>query len=526
MYLKANNRYRLILGGALVITIVLGVLILRCPPALFPDPSWGFQVMRSMQLGGGFNLAISPDQGNIAQNTTGYLTWWSPGQYLLPYFFKSIFGINAGRSAAVTILFCDVLGLWGFYSFFRKVGFSQFQSAISIAFIVSQQFYVTPYIFYNGGETLLFGFLGWFLYGCFSFERINWNVLVFILLSGWVGFFCKSAFLWMYAAGLLCVWVNISKHKNDVVNYLTKGVILVIPAILAVATIYKFYLSKGVNPASESHGFHLSLEALGFPLASPLLSGFSVDELCHGLIFHQGTPIFNPAQTIGVLILLIALSIGLFAAIIRFVPNPKYKLAVSAFYAVSILFFASAFLRQLDISYEARHFRIVGLLFIPGAVYLLSQNWPAFRNVFILLWIGIAFTSIKYIIHSYKYNLNVAAHGAWGISQLFVDQPSLNYLQALDKKHTGSAVFVFLSADLGLEIMKNRIVTIDGVGSDNMKTYVADNTFDGHAGPLFILLPAYYVKDGSMTLVQKCFPGYSNFCTTTLSKNYIVLSAD
>jgi hypothetical protein len=527
MYLKANNQYKLILAIIILLTIILGGLILMYPPAVFPDPSWGFQVMRSMQLGGGFNLAISPSQDNVAQNTATFLTWWSPGQYLLPYFFKTIFGINQGQSAAVTILFCDLLGIWGFYSLFRKLGFSQRIAALSILFIVCQQFYVIPYIFYNGGETLLFGFLGWFLYGCFSFKTVSWKAIIFILLSGWVGFFCKSAFLWMYASGLLCLWVNISSGKTQFSHWIKNGIVLAIPAVISLATIYKFFLSRGVNPASASPGFHFSLEALGFPLASPLLSGFSVDELVHGLIYHSDTAIFNPAQTTALLILLIALSVGLYIAILRLIPNEQYKLVVSAFYAVSILFFSSVFLRQLDISYEGRHFRLVGLLFIPGAIYLFSKFKPAFKAVFILLWIGIAITSANYFISDYKNKVKTSAYGPSGISQFAIDQQALNYLQNLDKQHPNNALFAFISADLGLDIIHNRIITLDDMeGEDaNTSTYTDDNLYDGHAGPLFILLPAYYATNGNAAIIQKCFPGYSNFSTKKLSKNYILLSA-
>jgi len=546
MYLKATNRHNHILAIIILLTVVLGALILKCPPALFPDPSWGFQVMRSMQLGGGFNLAISPSQGDIAKDNALFLTWWSPGQYLAPYFFKLVFGINQGQSAAVTILFCDLLGIWGFYSFFRKINFSPLVAALSIAFIVCQQFYVIPYIFYNGGETLLFGFLGWFLYGCFSFDKVNWKALVFILLSGWIGFFCKSAFLWMYASGLLCLWINIcvsskktkspgthppeeivnASGKKEWIRWIVNGIILGIPAILSLATIYQFFLSRGGNPASASPGLRLSFNALGFPLASPLLSGFSVDELVHGLLYHSDEVIFNPAQTLILLILLVILSIGLFAAIIRFIPNPKYKLVVSAFYGVSILFFSSVFLRQLDISYEARHFRIVGLLFIPGTIYLLSKaKWAFIKGIGIVLWAAIAFTSIKYFINNYSANVHTSAHGASGISQLFIDQPSLNYLQALDRQHHHDALFVFTSADLGLDVMHNRFITMEDMDADSIKTYTDDNTYTGYAGPLFILLPAWYAKNGNAAIIQKCFPGYGNFSIKTLSKNYILLTA-
>ena len=64
---------------------VLGVLLVISPPSVFPDPANGFQVMRCMELGGKFNRMITPDQDDFSKNTSEFLTWWSPGQYLIPF---------------------------------------------------------------------------------------------------------------------------------------------------------------------------------------------------------------------------------------------------------------------------------------------------------------------------------------------------------------------------------------------------------------------------------------------------------
>src|SRR6202012_41135 len=110
--------------------LTLGVLILAVPPGAFPDPSWGFQVMRGMEQGYHFNLLVSPDPDNIAKNQSDFLSWWSPGQYLLPYFFKSVFKINTGHAVALTISLCSALGLAGFYQLFKRLGFSKWIAAI------------------------------------------------------------------------------------------------------------------------------------------------------------------------------------------------------------------------------------------------------------------------------------------------------------------------------------------------------------------------------------------------------------
>lgn len=526
MFLEADKQHRYILALILLVTLVAGVMIVVHPPALFPDPGWGFQVMRSMQMGGGFNQLITTSQGNLNNDNTAFLTWWSPGQYLVPYFFSSVLHTNAGQSGGLTILLCDLLGIAGFYTFFKKIGFTPVISALSVLLIASQQFYYIPFAFYNGGETLLFGFLGWFLYGCFSFNKFSWQLFVFIILSGWLGFFCKSAYLWMYASGLLCLWINLSKDKKEAKYWIKNGIILAIPALISLGTIFKFFLSKGTNPASISPGFKVSLEALFFPLASPLLSGFSLDELTHGLIYHQDEPYFSPANTLVVLVLMALLSVGLFWAIIRFVPKPPYQIAISAFYGVSVLFFLSVFLRQLNISYEGRHFRIVGLLFIPGAVYLLAQLKPILKYALVLLWVLIAFTSLRYFVSCYKINTHVSARGPSGFAQQFIDQDGLNYIVQLDKTAPANAVFAFTSNDLGLEITHHRIISMDPFEEPDAATYINNNEYDGHAGPLYVLLPAAFINNGNVEAFKKCFRGYKNFTVKPISKDYILLCGE
>ncbi len=519
-YLKAN-KHTSILSLTVIITLLLGLFIISSPPGLYPDPSSGFHVMRSMQKGGGFNLATGPSQNDISKNTSAFLTWWSPGQYLLPYLFVKLLGVNMGQSAAITILFCYMLGISGFYSVFRKLGFSKNISALSIAFIACQQFYTLPFVFYNGGEILLFAFLGWFLYGCFSFKKVSWKLLVFVLFAGWLGFLCKSAFLWMYASGLCCLWITISLKRNSWATWIKNGVYIAIPALLSLSAIYKLFLSRGQNPASSSIGLHFSLAAFGFPVASPLLSGFSVDELFHGLIYRTEPPIFSLGIMLFILSALALTSLMLILAILRYVPDTKYRLVLIVFYAISILFFSCLFLKQAEISYESRHFRIVGLLTIPGAIYLFGKLHRSLKIMFILLWIGIGITSIQFLILGCKFNYTISAHGPSGFAQGYIDQPSLNYLLELDKQQK-NAIFVFTTPDLGLEIIRNRIITIQAIGTDFNPD---DDRYDGHAGPLYILLPATYVVNGKAKLVLQYFPGYHNFNQKMLTSKYVLYSA-
>ncbi|GAC1309897.1 MAG: hypothetical protein NVSMB24_26180 [Mucilaginibacter sp.] len=519
---QKGNSYKIILLAVFFAIVILRVLLFFNPPAVFPDPGMGFQVLRSMQFGAPFNTLIRPDQSDISQNYAQFLTWWSPGQYLVPYLFKLGSLFNTGEAVAITITVCQVLGLAGLYFFFSEVGFTPFISVASLLFIICQQAFAVPYVFYNGGEILLFAFVGWFLYGCAVLKKPGLILVLFVLFSGWAGFFCKSSFLWMYAAGLCCLWLRLSSNSLGIVNRIKAALWVAVPGVISLAGIYIFFLSKDETPASVSHGLKFTLQTFGFPIAAPILSGFSVDDMLHGLFFHTSQPVFEPAWSIGIMVTAAVLSLLLIIGIARYVPNKDYRLFLLIFYIAAILVFGLTYLRQLTISYEARHFRILGILIVPGIIYLVSRIKIAYQLFFALICMGIGVVSFSYLVKGYQHNETSTAKGITGLSQPHVDQPSLNYIMKLDRENR-DAIFVFIGDDTGLEIMHNRVITLQPIG-DDLKIDADDYRYEGHAGPLYIVLPESY-NGPKEKMIMKSFPGYKGFNESMLSGKYVLYSA-
>lgn len=517
--LQTHQIILLVISG---IVFIMGIMLIIAPAAIYPDPSKGFQVMRSMELGSTFNISVKPDQNDISKNTSEFLAWWSPGQYLVPYFFKLIFGANTGRASSIVTLLFSLSGIFGFYYFFKKAGFTPMISALSVLFIVIQLSFFTPYVFYNGGEVLLFGYSGWFLYGCLAIEKTNWKLTVFLFIGGILGFICKSSFLWMYAATCLFLWFRFSMGTKDIIRWIKNGIWIGVPAVLSLFMIYHFYLSKGANPSSITGGIKLVWETFGFPLASPILTAFSVDDLTNGLLFHDDPPMFTYFWGVIIVLICAVLSILLIWFIVKKVPHKNYALLLVVFYVISVLFFGQSFLRQANISYEARHLRLIGLIAAPGIIYLVSRLQTGYKYLFYFICFVIAYSSYKYFVPSYFQNKNIGARGYSGIAQLFIDQPSLNYIRNLDKQNN-NAIFVFNSPDLSLEIERNRTITVETIGAEVAIDY-DDYVYNGHAGPLYIVLPADYIGPKS-TIMRKCFPGYTGFKMTMLSNDYILWEA-
>jgi hypothetical protein len=519
---QQNSQHKIILLITGIAVLAMGVLLFFIPPALFPDPANGLHVLRCMQLGGGFNTLTAPDQSDISQSYTEYMTWWSPGQYLVPFIFKMIAGVNTGQALAITVALAQLCGLAGFYTFFKKIGFTPFIAAISLVFIICQLAFFVPYVFYNGGEVLLFAFEGWFLYGCIALQKADWKLLLFVLLSGWMGFFLKSSFIWMYAAGLLCLWIRLSNGRTGTVEWLKKGLWVGVPAVLSLVCIYVFFLSKGQSPATVSKGIKLTAESFSFPLASPLLSGFSLDDFFHGLLYNFGKPMFSHQWAVAILLILAVLSLLLVLCLIKNVPYSNYRLFVIIFYFTAVLFFGIAFLRQLNISYEARHFRIIGVLIAPGMIYLVSRLKRIYQLLFAAICLCIAFLDISYLAKGFYINKNLSAKGITGISQINIDQQSLNAVIKLDQENR-NATFVFISNDIGLEVIHNRIINLSPI-PDDLKIDLDDYRYDGFAGPLYIILPESY-NGPKEKMVMKLFPGYAGFSLSMLSDKFVLYEA-
>jgi len=520
---QKSNAYKTVLLIIGMAVLIMGVILFFIPPALFPDPANGFNVLRCMNLGGSFNVLTAPDQSDIAQNYDEFLTWWTPGQYLVPYFFKLMAHLNTGQAMAITVALCQLCGLAGFYSFFKKIGFTPFIAALSLVFIVCQLAFFVPYVFYNGGEVLLFSFLGWFLYGCIALQKTDWKLLLFVLLSGWVGFFCKSSFVWMYLAGLCCLWIRLSSGSTGIIEWIKKGLWIGIPAVLSLVTIYVLFLSKGQSPASVSKGFKLTAETFSFPLATPILSCFSLDDFFHGLLYNFGRPMFSYGISVTIVIVLAILSLLLVFSLIRNAPNNNYKLFIIVFYFGALLFFGIAYLKQLNISYEARHFRIIGLLLVPGIISLVSRLKRVCQLLFVAGCLCIAFFSFSYVIKGYGINKNVSAKGISGISQINIDQQALNAVMKLDRENK-NAVFVFIANDIGQEILHNRVINLSPI-ADNLKIDMDDYRYEGFAGPLYIILPESY-NGPKEKMIMKSFTGYAGFNLSMLSNKYVLYSAD
>jgi hypothetical protein len=516
--------YRNIYGSILLLLIMAGITSLVIPPALGTDSAQGFHVLRSMQLGAHFNCLVSPGERDIARNDTTFLTWWSPGQYCVPQAIHIVTRLDPGKSISLAVWLAEFTGFAGFYFFFRKIGFPPMVTAMSLLFIVFQKATLDPFLYYDGGEVLLFSFQGWFLYGCVCLPVRSYYTILFIVASAFWGFFLKSSFLWMYGAGLFAmVLKNASPPDRYLKAYLENLLRVSLPAATALAILYLFYISKGESPVQVSAGFRLTLEAFTYPLASPVLSGFSLDEMLNGIIVPTGDSLWI-SFTIARCLLILGATLGIiFIFLMAKGPSDRnYRIFLIVFYLAALLFFTHAYLFQYDISMEPRHFRILGILLIPGLVSVVWRSSRFWRIGFLVIFLAMSVYTTVSSFNGFRIISGYAIGKLW-IAQPDIDQASLNQLLQLDQRQN-NAIFVLVGHAVGLEIRNNRVICLEPIG-DDLKPDTALLHYHGHGAPLYMVLPRYYsgVRE---KIIFGLFPGYRNFRRRNLSDYYELVVAD
>ncbi len=507
---------------------IIAALAIACVSCLlvsvstFPDSGWGFLSWKNTLHGGGFNLLPEPDPDNLAKDTYTFLTWWSPGQYLVPGGSASFIGQKIGWGMVFTSIIFTLSGVVGCYFLFGKLQFNRLTTLLSILVLCCQVQTLLPFLVYNGGEVLIFGVAPWFWYCCIDFKPKISRLLLLVVLS-WIGFVAKSSFLLVTFCGFLFIFLGWIRKRNTFKELATKTIALFIAGLLVIVPIYFLFLQKGNNPSSAAEGFGFSWLNLFYPAAIPLLTAFSADEVFNTFVhpyYINSLPTTDAIfYGLGFLLIIFVLSRIYFNRI----GSVAYRWLLFTAYLFFTGFFVLQYCRHAAISMEGRHFRILGLLFLPGAVQLILQvkiiSLKKAWQLAVLVLCLFGWTNFYFRVKARsKQTPSAITH----VVQDLVDAETLAKIHQLDAQFPQQALFVLISPEIAMEIDQNRTLVLPF----NTMTPKSENpSYNGRVKKLFLIVPANIAANSTTKqLIKAVFTGYKIFSEEKISKGFVLLT--
>ncbi len=342
------------------------------------DSVTGFEALKGWETSGKFNCTIQPNPSNIAVFNTSFLAWWTPGQYLFPYFLQRLFYISLGHAITVLNFLSVFIGLIGFYKLFAFYRFPEKVIALSLLLILFSNTVLFRFISYQGGETLSFLFFPWLVYFYIKAKsKIGKAILAMFFLL--LGFIAKSQLLialipLFYLIPLSAYPINVKAPLQILKKLAADFSYLTIALLISLLIIYFFFLSKGMTPAEVSH-FNPSLPDTFIPLASPVTA--------IGNIWSVVSKIGEKHPAIQVILLIISTA---FILLIFFKSglNDKYNRFVFLYYIIICLAFIVLYYFDSRVDYDVRHLKFLGYLFFPILTGLLLR-FLSYQKVTVLV---------------------------------------------------------------------------------------------------------------------------------------------
>jgi hypothetical protein len=371
--------------AAFAICGVLGGISLLVPPSIDWDSAIGFLAWRGTLLGA-VNSIIEPDRSNIARDTVSFLTWWSPGQYLVPGAI-SLLGLPLGAAMTLTVTLALLCCLIGWMVVVREFAPNTTSALLVVVSVGSFRYSTHAFTSYHGGEILLEAVTPWLILAALSIPAMN--VLRAALLAAGavlVAFIAKLTGLIVVAASLVaaCLVSTVLSRR------ITQGVVGgALGAVMALIVIYVSFLSRGSTPATGIN-WSLPLKTIAGSFFSPWVAGMSWGDL--SIFFRPNWGGVSVDVPIGYLAIIAPVALLIMYIIVgsRLQTTDAIQLRRFAllFYGMTVTCFIVLYIKGgAHISFEERHFRSAGtLLFLCALISAFAAGTPAWiRGSFLVL---------------------------------------------------------------------------------------------------------------------------------------------
>jgi hypothetical protein len=517
--MKTTTQTIFVRSGLCLLPALYGAGAFVVRPSMFSDSGWGFAVWRSMQQGGPFNWLVQADPSDISRDAGEFLATWSPGQYLIPGWL-TLSGFTLGSAIAITTLACSLVGLIGWYCLYRTFGFDEWVALGACAVVAMNRFFVLPFGIYNGGEILLFAATPFIMMAAlWTWHKPSlWSlVLVPIFLFG---FFLKNTALILAlaicTALVLLSWREGGSHERRI-GWLRWPAVFAATYLLA----YVLYTSRGWTAVTfVPHIVDNALARAVFAVAAPMMSALSMDDALSWVLEHPGRQILQNWQLSLVIVAPLAfLACAAYVWIAR-LTRGRYFLVTSTFIASYIGIFVVLNVLGSAVSswQEARHYRVVGLLLLPGLIEAARETRRRGAKAIVY---GALLITCTYGLFSYGnkwfYLRGLHSVGTQAVTQVTLDREALQWIlrmdAALPMKH---AVFYLTSPEQALEVSRQRVILsqADFKAADILSA----SQYRGVVDDLFVILPDEFIASGKAGIILGSFVDYEHWDSETVGR--------
>jgi hypothetical protein len=511
----ADYRRATVLSFALCGLLTFAGLLV--PPSMSHDAGWGMQELRTLRAGGPFNSIVAPDPADISRDQASHVTWWSPGQYLIPGAL-TLLGLRLGTALTITAGVSLLCCLLGWIQVAKHFQLSPLTTTLVVAFIATFRYSTLPFGVYNGGEILLQGLTPWLiLAGCRipAMSALRAAALAFLAIL--VAFFAKLTGVMVASAALLAGSVEVLVRLRRITAGMVAGAV---GATLGFGALYVEWFSRGTTPASGT-GWSFHVSYVLFALGAPWGAGISWTDMLTSLLFNARHPLLRGGAENGdvsVILWLLLPPILLFLTVIlkgwqqciRDENLGRLLMITVIFYVFCAIAMSGIFLRGSDVSLEERHLRAAGTL-IFVCVLAVASRLPR-NSVSRLAAVGLCGLMSLYGCFAFAYRAVSTKRGEIDhyseTHQPSVDKGGIEFLRTAFAREGRDALFVLPSPDAASAFPPNARILSNHIEFDT-EAIISARTYHGKVrGPLYVIMPTDIAQSVKGPLVLKEFVDY------------------
>ncbi|MGZ3756779.1 MAG: hypothetical protein ACXVAY_14695 [Mucilaginibacter sp.] len=478
-----------------------------------------------------FNNYAHPNPANLNTDQYEYVTWWTPGQVILPSLIRQLTGVKINVACEILTFICLIIAATGVYKLYQQLIINQRAENISessarvlllvaLVFTFNQSFFWGNLFVYDGGGILMLSYCPWFIYWSLKIKGINIYSLGMLLVLALLGFFLKAAFTNIFAGALFYLFLSrsilpgVALNKQDlkiiIVNALYTGATFLF--YMAITKI--LFLSHNRNIAESSLGITFHPRVFTFPIVAPIFGFLGLDSLNRTYHWIIGCCLVIPIYYLLLRSKYLAVS---------------YKFVLIGFLATSIVFFTMLYILGLDVSYGLRHYRVITILITP-ALFIVLWRFKIVKYAICFL------TASYFIFNCYSFAKNLAISqsrlpsNTYSGFQTAYPAEVVNKIHSLDNlNHNGHDIFYFQSIEpvIALDVIHNRVLLEDNFITFGFKNQPRLNTtlyYGRNSGEIYVIYPLVNFKADSAKYLTR-FQQYKRFETIYQTKGYKILKA-